>query len=232
MKPTLLLAASAAVLLSACSDNRPIVEASFDVIPCPQAIDTIPDRADYILDRNTVIHYTPETSEMERHARFLQQYAEDILGYQIPIKAGIAIKPKSANNGILLKLEKGDAQSEAYDLLVSSDQIWITSTGTAGIFYGIQTLRKALATTQSKNKEESTINSDKGYRVSLPTAPRRMPPLLPHRQRQDLHRHACSPQHEHLPLASHRRPGLAHRDQAISRTHLHRFHSQGHDDRS
>ena len=148
MKPSLLLAASAALLLSACSDDRPIVEASFDVIPCPQAIDTIPDRADYILDRNTVIRYTPETSEMERHALFLQQYAEDILGYRIPVKPGIAIKPSSKNNGILLRLEKGDTQSEAYDLLVSTDQVWITSTGTAGIFYGIQTLRKALATTR------------------------------------------------------------------------------------
>ena len=142
MKSSLLLAASAALLLTACSDDRPIVEASFDVIPCPQAIDTIPGRADYVFDRNTVIRYTPETSEMKRHALFLQQYAEDILGYQIPVKPGIAIKPKSANNGILLKLEKGDSQSEAYDLLVSSDQIWITSTGTAGIFYGIQTLRR------------------------------------------------------------------------------------------
>ena len=157
MKSSLLLAASAALLLSACSDDRPIVEASFDVIPCPQAIDTIPGRADYILDR----------SEMERHALFLQQYAEDILGYRIPVKPGIAIKPSSKNNGILLRLEKGDTQSEAYDLLVSTDQVWITSTGTAGIFYGIQTLRKALARTI--NNEKLTINNDKGYRVSLPT---------------------------------------------------------------
>ena len=166
MKSSLLLAASAALLLSACSDDRPIVEASFDVIPCPQAIDTIPGRADYILDRNTVIRYTPETSEMERHALFLQQYAEDILGYRIPVKPGIAIKPSSTNNGILLRLEKGDTQSEAYDLLVSTDQVWITSTGTAGIFYGIQTLRKALATTSQLKTQDSEA---KTYRVSLPT---------------------------------------------------------------
>ncbi len=161
MKSSLLLAATAAVIMSACSDNRPIVEASFDVIPQPQSIDTIAGRTGYIISRSTEIHYAPETSEMERHARFLQQYAEDILGYRIPIKAGIPTKTRSADSGILLKLEKGDAQSEAYDILVSSDQMWITSTGTAGIFYGIQTLRKALATAPI------TGNAD-GFRVSLP----------------------------------------------------------------
>ena len=176
MKTTLsILATTAALLLSSCKDNRPIVEASYDIIPCPQSIEPIADRANYVIDRNTVIHYTPETSEMERHARFLQQYAADILGYQIPIKAGIAIKVKSENSGILLKLEKGDAESEAYDMLVSNDQIWITASSTAGIFYGIQTLRKALATTMNnaslgrdQREQQLTNNKGGGYRVSLP----------------------------------------------------------------
>ena len=150
------------MLLSACgrSDDRPIVDASFEsVIPCPQRIDTVSDQQ-FIIDRYTVIRYSPETSEMQRHALFLQQYIEETLGNRLDIKPGLGI------GGILLKQEKGDATSEAYDLLVSNDQIWVKSTGTAGIFYGIQTLRKALATT-FKNSQ-SSIDEGDGYRVSLP----------------------------------------------------------------
>ncbi len=139
MKPLLLLA-TAAIMLTACkkNDTRPLYEASFDVIPRPQVIDTIQTGTDYVIDLNTVIHYYPETSEMERQARFLQQYIEDALGYTVPIKGGIV------NEGILLKLDPGDPASEAYDMVVSMRQLWINSSGTAGIFYGIQTLRKAL----------------------------------------------------------------------------------------
>ncbi len=172
MNPILPLAAAATLLLLAScqTDSRPVVQATFEgVIPRPLTIDTIPDRPCYILDRNTVIRYTPETSEMKRHALFLQQYAEDVLGWQIPVKPGIAIRPAGSNNGILLKLEKGDRDSEAYDLLVSTDQIWINSTGTAGIFYGIQTLRKALASGIATNDEQLANGKDEGYRASLPT---------------------------------------------------------------
>ncbi len=139
MKHPLLLVI-AALLLTACrkQDDRPLVQGSFNVIPQPQMLDTLHTSGEYIIDLNTVIRYYPETIEMERHALFLQQYIQDALGFTVPIKGGIA------NDGILLKQEKGDTTSEAYDIVVSQRQIWITSTGTAGIFYGIQTLRKAL----------------------------------------------------------------------------------------
>ncbi len=140
MKPIPALLSALLLVLTACSrpDTRPLCEASFDVIPRPQVIDTIEAGTDYVIDLNTVIHYHPATPEMERNARFLQQYAQDALGYAIPIESGIA------DHGILLRQDPGDTASEAYDITVSQRQLWITSSGTAGIFYGIQTLRKAL----------------------------------------------------------------------------------------
>jgi len=130
---------AAALLLTSCqkNDSRPLVEASFNVIPQPLSVDSAA-AGDYVIDHSTIIHYYPETSEMERQALFLQQYIQEALGYSLPVKGGIA------NDGVLLNQKKGDTSSEAYDLLVSRNQLWITAESSAGIFYGIQTLRKAL----------------------------------------------------------------------------------------
>ena len=133
----------ASLLLVSCSDNRPLAEASFDVIPCPQTVEPTADGGQYIIDKNTVIHYSPETPDMERNAHFLQEYALDILGYEIPVKAGLG------DEGINLQLLSGDEASEAYELTTSATAVKLTATAPAGIFYGIQTLRKALPLQQN-----------------------------------------------------------------------------------
>ena len=96
MKTTISLLATAALLLTACQkhDTRPLIEASFDVIPCPQTIDTLHNGTDYVIDRNTVIHFHPETSEMKRQALFLQEYIEQAIGLTVPVEAGIVNEGK------------------------------------------------------------------------------------------------------------------------------------------
>lgn len=139
MKKLTSLLVGLAVLLASCADNRPLAEASFDVIPCPKQVESIPDGSGFVIDRHTVIHYEPSTSDMQRNAEFLQQYIQEITGEVIPVKEGLA------DHGINLHLlTQGDGNPEGYQLITSHDQMSITATGPAGIFYGIQTLRKAL----------------------------------------------------------------------------------------
>lgn len=128
-----------ALLLASCADNRPLAEASFHVIPCPKQVESIPDGSGFVIDRHTVIHYAPSTPDMQRNAQFLQQYIQEITGQEVPVKEGLA------DHGINLHLlTQGDGNPEGYQLITSHDQMSITATGPAGIFYGIQTLRKAL----------------------------------------------------------------------------------------
>jgi len=141
MKHLLLKSASLLVttfLFFSCADNRPLAEASFDVIPCPQSVEPIQNGSDYIIDKHSVIHYAPNTFDMRRNAEFLQQYIKDIIGSELPIKEGLA------DYGIILHQVDGDDNPEAYKMITSHDQMWITATGPAGVFYGIQTLRKSL----------------------------------------------------------------------------------------
>lgn len=142
MKPLFALLTAATILVS-CSDNRPLAEASFDVIPCPKSVEILDSTQVYIIDNSTVIHYTPETADMQRNAEFLQRYAQEILGYHISIKAGVS------DEGINLQLVEGEQNPEAYQLITSPKQVQITATGAQGIFYGVQTLRKALPLEQN-----------------------------------------------------------------------------------
>ena len=138
--------------LMACTDDRPIAYGSFSqVVPCPLVFQADSLAAPFVIDRSTTIYYHPATADVERQALFLQEYTADILGWTIPVKAG------TGSGGIQLSLTSESSYSslaqadsvvnaaEGYALTVCSDRIIIEASTTAGLFYGSQTLRKALA---------------------------------------------------------------------------------------
>lgn len=145
MKTLKTIAAGAmAFVLCSCADNRNVEKASYQVIPMLKSIEYNAQSQDFVLDTKTVIRYSPETEEMQRHAAFLQSYIEEINGTHLEIKAGVS---DNADNEIVLQVTSGVGNPEAYQIATTPSSINVTSAGTAGIFYGIQTLRKSLPVT-------------------------------------------------------------------------------------
>lgn len=145
MKMLKTIAAGAmAFVLCSCSDNRNVENASYQVIPMLKSIEYNAQSQDFVLNTKTVIRYSPETEEMQRHAAFLQSYIEEINGTHLEIKAGVS---DNADNEIVLQVTSGVGNPEAYQIATTPSSINVTSAGTAGIFYGIQTLRKSLPVT-------------------------------------------------------------------------------------
>ena len=85
---------------------------------------------------------------MKRNAEFLASYIKEQTGIDLKIQEG-----DDADNGILLKLGLEADNPEAYKLNIKNDKIVISSPTEAGVFYGIQTLRKSVSVHEGSNIE-------------------------------------------------------------------------------
>lgn len=127
-----------AFLLASCGDNgKEAVEANYDVVPLPNEM-TLSEGDAFILTRTTRIVYPEGNAKMQRNAEFLSEFLEISTGRKLEVTSEYA-----ARNAILLDIDGEIGQSEAYRITVKKDLIQITGADEAGVFYGIQTLRKA-----------------------------------------------------------------------------------------
>ena len=144
MKKTILFFSVALLLLSACSKQLP--QANYDVIPQPKEV-TLHSEKPFELQESTKIYYE---ANLQREAQFLSEYVRDI--------TGVALETSPFNgqsDGIVLQLvpEEFD-HAEAYEIGITPKQVIIKGSDAAGVFHGIQTLRKSLPISQL-----STLNS-------------------------------------------------------------------------
>ena len=123
-------------------------KADFKVVPLPQTIE-ISSSAPFILNIKSKIYYK---KEQEHNAMFLQHYISDITG----IKLKLTDKTQKNNVIILASKNEISGNSEKYILTVNKKEIRITGNSSAGVFYGIQTLRKALPVVQAGKVEIPT----------------------------------------------------------------------------
>ena len=116
----------------------------YKTIPLPQSIQYTKQQP-FVLDAKTVITYPQGNALQEKNASFLASYIKEFTGMPLKIQAGVT-------NGkrIVLKTDLQNANQEAYQLTVTSDQITIDGASPAGVFYGIQTLRKSIDVTHPK----------------------------------------------------------------------------------
>ena len=119
-------------------------KANFNVIPIPQTVE-VGSSAPFILNGRSKIYYE---EGQEHNASFLQQYILDITGLTLKLT-----DKQQKNNVIKLVLEKDiSGNPEKYTLTVNKKEIRITGNSSAGVFYGMQTLRKALPVVQKPIK--------------------------------------------------------------------------------
>lgn len=120
--------------------------ASFnDVIPLPNQI-KLSSAEGFTVNENTKICYPAGNDKLAKNADFLSEYLFQLTGKKIAVST-----QSSKNNAIILKIGKLKSKNqEAYQISVSKNNITITGVSEAGVFYGIQTLRKATPTDGSQ----------------------------------------------------------------------------------
>lgn len=116
--------------------------ADYNVVPQPQSV-SLTGKTDFVLNSNSRIAYIEGNEEMERNARFLQEYIQKNTGMKVLLSTNVN-KPSAPS--ILLLLDNKMTEEEGYKISVNQKSITIKGKTPAGVFYGIQTLRKSLPT--------------------------------------------------------------------------------------
>lgn len=99
----------------------------------------------FVLSADTKIVYPGGNAEMKRNAEFLAEYIKESTGLSLDLST----KSRSKMADISLVLDKKVSGSEAYKLIVNKKGVTISGASSQGVFYGIQTLRKALPIVQN-----------------------------------------------------------------------------------
>ena len=135
------------------------VRAQYDVVPLPQNIQ-MQKGEPFVLNADVQIL---AGEGLQREAEFLRQYMKEVTGIDIPI----AQKRIKKVRYISLTVSPRVTESEGYVMNVSAKSIFIEGGSAAGVFYGIQTLRKSIAVSQN-----STVYSQIFPAVEITDAPR------------------------------------------------------------
>ena len=123
-------------LLASCQSSKQ--EANYQIIPLPQEIVTA-QGTPFALKSGVKILYPQGNEKMKRNAEFLSDYLKTATGKTFTVEAG-----SEGKNAIMLTLGLENENPEAYQLTVSGEGVIIKAPTEAGVFYGIQALRKSL----------------------------------------------------------------------------------------
>ena len=125
--------------------------ADYQVVPLPASV--IPQREDgFVLNESCRIVVKDNGRDMWRNARFLQEYIAETTGMEIPASERV-VKGKS----IVLRLNEKMTEKEGYRICVSSKEVLVEGLTAQGVFYGIQTLRKALIHAEDGDKTKKPV---------------------------------------------------------------------------
>lgn len=139
------------LLLASCAGKAPVV-ADYEVVPIPLEIKTVQE-ASFVMKDGTTIYYTVGNEKMRQNAEFLASYVESQTGIRLNVKEG-----GEEQKGILLQLGLEKENPEAYSLEVKQGQVVITAPTEAGVFYGIQTLRKSIGIAEGGSIELPAVS--------------------------------------------------------------------------
>lgn len=124
-----------AVGMLSCSGGK-TVRADYGIIPLPQEVEVV-NGASFVLKPSSKIVYTEGNTGMADNARFLASYVKEATGYELKVEAG-------SSGDICLALDGSIPNPEGYRLVVAADGIKLSGATEAGVFYGVQTLRKSI----------------------------------------------------------------------------------------
>lgn len=134
----------------ACSEKRTL-NSDYEIIPKPLDVNCKGD-ASFLLKDGVAVIYLENNRKMQDNAEFLVDYVERQTGVKLTSHAGMPV-----DGAICLTLDLSDDNAEAYKLIVNDKRVCISGASEAGVFYGIQTLRKSLPVAQDINVNLSAV---------------------------------------------------------------------------
>lgn len=131
------LAVTAMGLLIACQGAPQT--ADYRVVPLPASIAPESEVPAFLLKASVPIFYVQP--ELEKEAAFLSEYVAQLTGISLQARP---FDETYKGNAIVLAILEDTSKPESYEIHVTEREITLSGGSAAGVFYGIQTLRKSL----------------------------------------------------------------------------------------
>ena len=126
------------LLFSLCcfAEKQPV--GNWNTIPLAQSIEPLKEK-NFVLNGKTTIYCPDNANELQkRNVEFLISYIEEVTGMKLKENS------KLTNNQIRLSLNSSIKGNEAYEIKATPKVLMLSGSTPAGVFYGLQTLTKAL----------------------------------------------------------------------------------------
>lgn len=133
-------------LMFSCS--KPIVMGGYEVVPLPQEI-SLDQGEGFVIDPEVKIVYSEKSVAMKTNAWHLAALLKQATGNTLEIT-----EDSETGKGIYLELDTTISSPEGYRIVTDREKVQVQASSAAGIFYGIQTLYKALPVFD-KDKEQA-----------------------------------------------------------------------------
>ncbi len=138
MKKLVLLLVSTCLLLSCHHETS--VKDTYDIVPLPKQI-VMETGPDFEINADTRIYYPQHDADAKRSAEMLSSYLAKVLNCSLPVVEENDTKARGIHLCIDTALFE---QQEAYRITVEPKRVALIGSDGAGLFYGVQTLRKAM----------------------------------------------------------------------------------------
>lgn len=125
------------LLLMSCVSIAVAENTDYQVVPLPQSVQL--QKGEPFAFQEDVRIVAQEG--LQREAAFLKEYLFEMIGKELSVVS----KPRKGERNISLSVSSRISQVEGYVLTVDKEHISIEGGSAAGVFYGIQTLRKSLS---------------------------------------------------------------------------------------
>ena len=142
--------AVAGLMMASCA-SQPAAVADYDLVPLPLQTAAV-QQAPFVLKSGIPVYYPAGNEELQRNAGFLAGYLKAQTGIEVAVKEG------EGQGGITLAMDDGVQAPEGYRLTVGADGVRIVGATPAGVFYGIQTLRKAVGAQAATSVELPAVD--------------------------------------------------------------------------
>lgn len=132
------LGISIGAMIAGC-ESKSVQTADYGVVPLPREIVAKNGTKGFVMDSSTKIVYPVKDSTLRRYAEFLSEYVREMTGLNLKVT-----DKKPSSNYVELMATLDNSNPEGYKIDIDGNKVVINGSTQAGVFYGIQTLRKSI----------------------------------------------------------------------------------------
>jgi len=122
----------------------------------PEPVSLVRGKGTFVIDNHTSLIISSGSPELAALGNRANEWINTLAGIPLPVKT----KPTASEHSIRLLLNpalKNPGNDEGYELSITEHEVKLQARKTAGIFYGLQTMRQLLSLSDEANKQQRSL---------------------------------------------------------------------------